>query len=120
MTLALGGQISSVYQTQPLDPDAMTMARTARTGATTPAAATTPTMTAAPERTPKARDMYFFLHRKLGFTKEAAAALVDQQGLDNKDELVELPNFMLSWFSKIRGPWKRIGRSRTRSTNQTQ
>jgi hypothetical protein len=78
------------------------MARTARTGATTPAAATTPTMPAAPERT---HDMYYVLHTKLGFTEEAAAALVDQQGLDDKDKLVEFDDELIDGTCKaVRKP----------------
>ena len=60
---------------------------------------------AAPERTPEARDMFNFLHRKLGFTEEAAAVLVDQQGLDDKDELVEFDDDLIDGTCKaVRKP----------------
>jgi len=60
---------------------------------------------AAPERTPEARDMFVFLHRKLGFTIEAATALVDQQGLDDKDELVEFDDDLIDGTCKaVRKP----------------
>ena len=49
--------------------------------------------------------MYFFPHRKLGFTKEAAAALVDQQGLNDTDELVEFDDDLIDGTCKaVRKP----------------
>jgi hypothetical protein len=48
--------------------------------------------------------MYNFLNSKLGFTEEAAATLVDQQGLDDKDKLVEYDNELIEGTCKA--VWK--------------
>jgi hypothetical protein len=44
--------------------------------------------------------MFNFLHRMLGLTEGAAAALVDQQGLDDKEELVDFDNELIDGACK--------------------